>query len=164
MAVSTCEATVLLLLSLMTDPSITLFSFVLRMDFLLFSAGCLIESCLIKYGFLPIGPQDIRSSKVRMAEICSRQIGAAELRIPQIRAAHVCVLEIGTTQIGIPQIGMTEVSPSQICLLQISLRQINCVEINPTELPLAEIHSVQIWLECLNIGIRLSPGVPEGVP
>jgi len=48
--------------------------------------------------------------------------------------------------------------------MEIGLREIRFVEINPSQMRLVKIYGVQIWLEGLDIGIRLSPGIPKRVP
>jgi hypothetical protein len=49
-------------------------------------------------------------------------------------------------------------------MLEIGLCEIRFMEINPLQMSLVKISRVQIRLECLDIGIRLSPGIPKRVP
>jgi len=71
--------------------------------------------CQVEERFLHVGPGEIRSSHIGLAEIGPLQIGTTEFRLTQVCSVQACFLEMRIAQIGAPQIGMAQVRGSQVC-------------------------------------------------
>src|SRR5215470_7225870 len=93
---------------------------------------------------LQVGPPEVRSLQVGLSEARSLQVGRGEVRALQMGREEVRSFQVGAAEVRSLQVGREEVRPLQVGPTEGRCLQVGLAEVRPLQVDAAEARSLQV--------------------